>query len=70
MDFVYIVIKVGNSFASIKIKDDFDLQNESENIITHVKNGNSVLICDDLETAAELFGTNIDTIIDCEEEEF
>ncbi len=68
MDFLYIVIKIGNSAASIKIKDDFDLQNESENIITHVKNGNSVLICDDLETAAELFEVRVDAIIDCEEE--
>ena len=58
----YIVIKIGLSFAAISIKDDFDLQVEAENIMVHVKNGNTILICDDLETATELYQIDISDI--------
>lgn len=65
MDFYYIVIKIGSDyFGAIKVKDEFDMQNEIENIMQHASIGNTVIICDDLETAAELFNIQI---VDIEE---
>ena len=63
MEAYYIVIKIGGSFVAILIKDNFDLQAESENIMDHVKNGNTVTICDELETITELYQIDIADII-------
>lgn len=64
MEFKYVVIKTGTVVGYVKIKDDFDLHTESENIMEHVGEGNPVLICDDLDTAAELFGVPVSEFIE------
>lgn len=60
---MYIVIKVGSgSYGATKFNDDFDLGEEVENIAEHASIGNAIIICDDLEIAAELFGVDEDVI--------
>ena len=58
----YRVLKMSEKFYATPY-EEWDLEFEVDDIEQHVRNGNPVLLCDDLEAAAEIFGVPVEKII-------
>lgn len=60
----YRVTKMTNQVFAVPFEEcDLDLEVERKHIISLVRNGEAVLLCDDLEAAAEVFNVSVDEII-------
>ncbi len=65
---MYIVIKCGRGFYdSTEFKNDLELSKEIDNIAQHASIGNTIIVCDDLNTAARMFQVSLDHLLPCNE---